>query len=1575
MSTLCKVLSLLSLPLLTLSIRINIHLTESSCSDVTNRTALPHDCFSVAAWPVSDTPNSRQIIRYCLGECPSKWSDQMRENQSRLTFAQLAEQTISSRQLYLWSASIDLVERYQFYLNQQSSPMKTLMGTEFFYNCTWPRFGPLCEYSFDFDQNDTSFSSLSEFIQDFYLNHAYRPKTLTCYMHLQCNRGPSPSCLDWSEICDGRVDCLDGGEDEKHCWQLELNECEENEYRCLNGQCIPKAFHQDTQRFGDCLDGSDEVYGDTRRALRCATNEPISACEDIVCATLFQFSESFFTSSCVAERQNLLIQALLSVKPSGMLDQCWFALRCLALGYYASGLECVDYCQDGQCEVIIANLCPVGLIFIPAVPFLFGQLYFAYDKASFESSSITGEYPLKYICHNDQFCDGSSENLTCLDPKELYLDFPLSNLNRWKWSYVLPAYQRFWPCSFPKQNCPSDHFYRCRNSTKCISRHRLLDGINDCFYVDDEQLSFVRTFTSVESNKKEFFHCLTQNIYIAVHLVGNGNCDCPSDDLHICDDEYSLAKYARTHISFTVICDGFIELLPVMIDGQMFTDESDCEHWSCSNIYTRCNRFWNCPDGKDEIDCDPLPSTRCSADERFCVQLDANATRCLPVEKMNDGHIDCLGATDEVNQCRSHTDDLRRDQFYCGNSGSQSCLHSSQLCDGRDNCHNRDDERFCSNINGTLINPYPCIDSTKKSNLTEIEEFFCNRFYDEEKRWIVYFAVNDQFAETNNDSVTPIWIIHGDRKHSGRCHRGLPVKIGFDQRKSCFCPPSFYGDRCEYQNERVSLTVQFRALSDSWQTLFDFAVLLIEESDQYRIHSSEQLSYLPIRDCQMKFNLNLLYSTRPKNPSLNYSIRIDLYEKETLTHRSSWLIAVRFAFLPVQRLAVQLDIPRVNTEKDRLCSDLKCHHGRCVKSVDDRQSFCLCHSGWSGRFCQISTTCQCSADAVCLGEDVFNRSICLCPKDIFGRRCFIENNICAEKNICLNGGKCLSSDEDVLVQQSWTCICPKGFTGNRCERKQRELIVTFDEKIELLPSMLIHFIQTHRNRAHENGTTFKFIRWYGDPIRIYWSTVFDLVFLELLGKEKNYYLAVSKRSSLNPIEKKVTLSDRCLPINEIFNQTIVQLHLLRRIKFYHLPCRRPSLPLLSCFFDEVHICLCQTFGEQRLTNCVEFDHGMKRDCLGQNGCENDGQCFQDDLTCPQTSICICPVCFYGTRCQFSMNGFSLSLDAILSDHIRPNVSLRRQSSLIQITFGVTIVMVLVGWTNGILSLVTFKTKKVREVGCGYYLLGSSLSTLMTMTMFIVKFVLLLFIQLGSVTNRTLLSVQCSSLDFLLRIGLNMDQWLNACVAVERATMLVEGTRFNKSKSRQRAKYIIPTLLVIIMASTVYDPIYRRLLDDQSFDEEKRVWCIVSYPPWLKAFDSTINMIHFLVPFGANLISAVIIIWKSARQKTNIRRNFDFKQLLAKQFRRHKHLLITPFLIVTLGLPRIIISVASGCMKSNRNPWLYLLGYLISFICPMLTFVLFVVPSKLYTTEFNESIRQYRRNFPIRIISFRHIWSV
>jgi hypothetical protein len=140
----------------------------------------------------------------------------------------------------------------------------------------------MCQYEFEF--YDSDYPSLNEMIDNFYYQNKYKLDTLTCYMHLQCYRGPAGACLDWSEVCDGKIDCLDGGRDEEYCWQLEINECEEDEYRCANGQCIPFTFFRDDHLIPDCLDGSDEVSNNVySNDDDCSITTPIFGCEDVTC--------------------------------------------------------------------------------------------------------------------------------------------------------------------------------------------------------------------------------------------------------------------------------------------------------------------------------------------------------------------------------------------------------------------------------------------------------------------------------------------------------------------------------------------------------------------------------------------------------------------------------------------------------------------------------------------------------------------------------------------------------------------------------------------------------------------------------------------------------------------------------------------------------------------------------------------------------------------------------------------------------------------------------------------------------------------------------------------------------------------------------------------------------------------------------------------------------------------------------------------------------------------------------------------------------------------------------------------
>jgi hypothetical protein len=765
---------------------------------------------------------------------------------------------------------------------------------------------------------------------------------------------------------------------------------------------------------------------------------------------------------------------------------------------------------------------------------------------------------------------------------------------------------------------------------------------------------------------------------------------------------------------------------------------------------------------------------------------------------------------------------------------------------------------------------------------------------------------------------------------------------------------------CQYQNQRVSLTLKLRTVSDSWNVTFAVVVSLIDDDEQIinLFEQVKQFTYLFVRDCRNKIHLTLLYSTRPKNITKNYSLRIDVYEKQSLTYRSSWMIPIRFSFLPVHRITNLLTIPS-HDNSGKTCNDSQCINGQCTYYVDHKmnKTFCRCNKGWFGRFCTISYQCTCSNDSLCIGMTTNNRSLCVCPLKKFGSRCLLEQSAC-ENHPCQNGGYCVPTDENIPSENRFKCICPDGFNGDKCEIMNTKIIISFHNDITLPPWMLVYLIEASGNTVPTRTAKYKKIPLSSDSVTMYTSDPFHILIVEFL--KHKYYLGIIQKTFNRSMTIRSTIdsSHRCPHLSELFNETFVKRSLLHRIKYYHLPCQKNSSNLF-CFFDDVHICFCTNHDHQRMANCLEFDHDLKFDCLGESVCENNATCYYDNATCPRASVCQCSECFYGTRCQFSTKGFGLSLDAILGYYIQPYTSLLHQPSVIQISATLTMIMFVIGIINSIFCIITFKAKQLHEIGCGLYLMCLSINSLITMTIFALKFWLLVLSQMATITNRSFLHVQCKSMDFLLRICLGMDQWLTACVAIERVITVVQGVHFDKKKSKQTAKWIVFVVVLFTVSSVIQEAIYRRLIDDND-DDEKRTWCIITYSQGLQVFNSIVHIFHVAAPCLINLISAVIIIKVIAQQRAIIHIHQTYKKHLSEQFQQNKHLLIAPCVLIILAVPRLVLAFTSGCMKSTRNPWLFLIGYFISFIPSLVTFITFVLPSETYKREFKKSYEQYRK---------------
>ena len=794
------------------------------------------------------------------------------------------------------------------------------------------------------------------------------------------------------------------------------------------------------------------------------------------------------------------------------------------------------------------------------------------------------------------------------------------------------------------------------------------------------------------------------------------------------------------------------------------------------------------------------------------------------------------------------------------------------------------------------------------------------------------------------------------------CRGGVPVY--FQDKIKCLCPPILYGSFCEYQNQRVSVTLQIGVLE--WRIPFVFIVYLVDNNEM--INSYHYIRYLSIRDCDAKFNFHLLYSSRPKSSNQSHSVRIDAFDMITLKYRASWSFSILFPVLPVYRLPIQLTVPFISISSEVNCP-LECEkgHGQCALFLNSGKYFCRCEPGWSDQLCTTPYQCNCSPDSLCVGTWK-NQSICVCPTNKYGKRCYLTNNLCEEQDAkrCRNNGTCIPRDTRISSGDTTTCSCLDGFYGDECQLNKTRIDILIATPVTK-ETLLIHFITvnshlpaipytaTKRSGPHERSTTFKRIHFDSDVVTIYWSYPFHLIFVEY---DSQMYLVLIQLNYVASAHLSTTVESqkRCPPIHELLSSQIVNYPRLKRVKYYHIPCQ--ERPNLECFHDaDQFICLCT---HDRRANCFTFDHHLQHGCQQLPFCENGGQCFQNRIKCPTAAICSCPTCYFGTRCQLSTKGFGLSLDVILGYQIRPKLPFNRQPMSLIISGIITILMFGLGLINGVFSIITFRQKNLRLVGCGIYLFVASIISIHTMTLFTLKYFFLVITQLTMVKHRTFLLVQCTIFDFFLKILLQVNDWLYACVAIERLITLMKGTHFDKKLSTKWAKYVIVLVCAIVTATSIQEPLHRTLIDDE---EEERIWCIIRYPKSsstiLNQYTSISTVTHFACPFVINLISAFGIILLISKRRSKVEQRVLFREHLQNQLHEHKYLIISPIGLILAALPRIILAFLVECMKSARDPVsIFLFGYFISFLPPILLFIVFILPSKAYLKEFKGFINYW-----------------
>ena len=132
------------------------------------------------------------------------------------------------------------------------------------------------------------------------------------------------------------------------------------------------------------------------------------------------------------------------------------------------------------------------------------------------------------------------------------------------------------------------------------------------------------------------------------------------------------------------------------------------------------------------------------------------------------------------------------------------------------------------------------------------------------------YNTGNELGEKSSDST---WLWH--------CNAGLSVRHwlgGENVSYRCFCPPSHYGDRCQYQNQRVTFTARLQTMDV--RIVYSIAISLIDESKDYQqINSYHQYTTVFDDTCAREINTHLIYTKRVNNDSVTHSVRVDIYNR------------------------------------------------------------------------------------------------------------------------------------------------------------------------------------------------------------------------------------------------------------------------------------------------------------------------------------------------------------------------------------------------------------------------------------------------------------------------------------------------------------------------------------------------------------------------------------------------------------------------------------------------------------------------------------------------------------------------